>query len=304
MMDVFTVFRLFGILPYKIVDNHPVFCRKWHLYSWLFAAVILISTFSRGLMYLFFYSSDDKDIRSCVYLFLLKWEPMFFFANTCVVYYTIMNKETTEQGIKIMKLLNDLQSRRTGGRRITWYTFTASIILLFLGVVHYMHITEPTSFNIIDIFIGYTTVIPFTIQILQLSVYFDIIFAEYCRLEQLTPKKWPEDTIETLLQIKSLRQLKKKIEYLYYHKLICQEVNGLIYFILAIRGTYDFIYHYYTSATISLIVLIWASFDLPLQIYLVHLSEVTDIKVKVIGFYKVFNCIIYTSYRAPHCGYP
>lgn len=288
MLDVLKVARLLGILPFKEGKNGPVLCHKWLYYSYFMGIFIPLTTFYRALLCLkFIQSSESLETRSTVYLFLLKWEPMFYFLTIGIVYYPVRGRKEAERSIKVMKLLFELESGRSGkvGKKLRYVIFGFSIIFSILALVQYCHVTQPSYFNMIDIFFGYTNAIPLSIQLLQLCVYFKCVLCEYHRLEDVVKQISPandKQTIGIFMAVKTLREIMKKIEHVYYPNIIWQEIETLMYSILMFRGTYDFICHYYTSAILAIIVLVWISIDLPLQFCLMHLSDATDEKVNLL----------------------
>lgn len=135
-MDVFKIARLSGILPFEVGQKGPVLCQKWLYHSYLLALVVIISTFYRGLFSVHFLdTSEDTITRSGTYMFLLTWEPMIYFVNCTLVYYSLKNTKIAERAIRVLKLLLELKMERAG-RRVTYCTLACSTIFLVMGLVH------------------------------------------------------------------------------------------------------------------------------------------------------------------------
>lgn len=280
MLNVFQVFRVFGILPYRIVKNNPVFCSKWRYYSCTIGTIVACIILCQAIIY----KNIPIDTTSprCIYNFLLKWEPTFVFLHICIIYHTILNKKGTKKSIKIVHQLLKIKSGNIGPdpeAKVINYTFGTLSILLVLVFVFYFKIEllyhDVTVLNLLDYLVAFAFTAVNSIQILQLCVYYEVIIGALSRCSN------DLDPIATLVEIQNLRKLKSKVEHVYYLNLIFLELNCLIYCILGFRGAYDFISQPLTSAFVSSIVVIWVSYAIPLQFYLMHLSGLIDSNVKL-----------------------
>lgn len=297
MLDVFDFFRFFGILPYKIVKNKPVLCLKWQFFSRIIALLVNTLACYRGFIYLMrvqHQNSYDGELRNCIYEFLLKCEPMFFFLNLCVVYLTVIDRKRTRKIIKVLKFIFESKLGKNEcnkvSRRISYYTYVSLVVLVIMAFLYYK-LTQFRQVHIMDPWLCYFEIFPFTIQVLQFCVYFTCIISAYSDLENLVNKNVlnAEMTIGILLEIRKLRNTVKTIEHVYYSNFIILELNTMIYSVLAIRGIYDLIFLEYNSIVVAMIVLISILFDLPLQFYLMHLSDVTESKVRFFCFRHFFS---------------
>lgn len=290
MLDVFQVFRVFGMLPYKLIKNEPVLCPKWRYYSCILAILSTSLIFYRGIWYL--KQPLEKENKNFVYLFLLLCEPMLYVVDNFMIYYTIFNKKSTEKSIKIVKILLKLKTERNGckkvGQKVICCSLGALLILLIFAYIYFV-INQPTLMvsigSFVDLLISYGATVLFTMQLLQFCVLFEYVLSAYRHLEHLVTRN--RNGQEILVEIKNLRDLVKKIENVYYPNIIYLEFNGLFYCILGIRGLYDYVLQNYESFFMASIILFWVWFDLPLQFYLMHLSEVIECKVSV--YRKLFK---------------
>lgn len=282
MFNAFKIFRIFGILPFKLVKiRDPVLCPKWHFYSCIAASLVAILAFCRALIYLQ-YPLDTKN-PNIIFIFLLKCSPMFNFVHICVMYYTMVNRKTVKRAVEIVKLLMEvkLKSRKVGSvvapeKMIVYYAFGTLIILslLICGLCYLMIQYVPTFalMSVVDYWVTFVFSVILTIQVLQFCVYFEVIVGAFSQLDAHQP-------IASLIAILKLRDLKNKIEHLYYPNIICLELNCLIFCISGFRAAFDFMSKTLITAVIGLIIVIWITCDVPLQFYLMHLSQIIDGKV-------------------------
>lgn len=286
MFDVFKVFRVFGILPYRIVHGKLVLCPKWRIYSFLLGVLVVLITFYRGCIYI--QNTDFVDILSVstILHYIYQWEPMFLFIQVFVIFYTtIFSKRNTEKSIKLLSLLSGLSSRKTrAGNKTVGFTCIFLLVLLILVVVyHYLnieHYPSVTWLNMIDYLTGYVSTAIITIQILQFCVFFEGVLSAYAQFEysiqeQIDGRKLFKVFVKTV----KLRTIINKFEYIFYPSIIFMQLNCFIYCVLGFKGIYDIICQRYFSAFIAVILQIWISFYLPLIFYWMHLSDVTESKV-------------------------
>lgn len=283
MFDPFKIFRIFGILPYKIVTNTPVYCRKWHFYSYVIAFLILILHI--GLIFSYDkYFPDPKDPKF-IYLIILKFEPILIFAHCLVIYYTVLNKQQTRKAIKIVKLLLESISRKEGDsweRNMFWWTFGSLGILLILISASLALYPKTELIDWFDFSVCFTFTTVNTIQVVQFCVYSKLIIGAITELE-ISDKCL--DVIPLLGRVKKLKELRNKIEAVYYPNLLFLELNCLIYCLFGFRGVYDLISLDLFSQTLTLVTVIWLLYVTPYQFYLMHLSEIIDDKVSKTSCY-------------------
>lgn len=283
MFNACKVFNTFGILPYKLVKNKPVFCPKRHIYCYIFASFVVILSFFKGL----WYSQPPLNTKNSnvILMFLLNWEPMFYFIQICVIYSTVINEKRTKRAVKIVKLLFEVKSSKCGQSSapedsIIRYTYVSLFIILVMCVMfYYIRITQPNPRNklltFLDFMISYISTVVNTIQILQFCVYFEVI---NCALSELECS-FVHRPIAILSKIKILRKLKNKIEHLYYPHIIFLQFSCLFYCILSMRAIYDLMSE---LGILALFAILWLSYDIPFQFYLMHLSEETNEKASLL----------------------
>lgn len=276
MFDVFTVFRLFGILPYRIVNYQPVLCPKWRYYSYIVASLVASLSVYRCSMYQQY--TVDTQSSHCIFEFLLRWEPLFVFVNICFTYYTIFNTKSTKGALKIAKLLFELKAKKNSGseKKVVWYTFITLVIILILVIVVYWIVDYYPGVTLIDYLIMYIFTAVITIQALQFCVYFEIICGALSDLEDAIKDTTDEKSIVCLLEILKLRYSINKLVQVYYPNTCFLLLNCLFYWILGFRVFFDLVTQSYRSVLGSLITIFWISFDIPLQFYLMHLGEVSN----------------------------
>lgn len=285
MLNACKIFRFIGILPYKIAKNQIVYCLKWHYYSYIIAALISSLTVGYGLMYTQ-YTVDSRD-SNYIYQLLLKWEPTLIFVNILVIYYTIFKKKRTKRAIKMVRQLLEIKSAHFPEQKILWWTSGSLVILLIVAVVCYVTTIQYYHGNEFQDFFDCFTDFIFTaleiIQIIQLCLYFEVINGAFSELKTIIADIDDDVLCPTsiLIEIKKLRKLKSNVEQFYYPNIICQELSCLIYCIMGFRGGYDFISQNYTSSIIALTNVIWVSYEIPFQFYLMHLSHGTEEKVSL-----------------------
>lgn len=280
MFDVFKAFRICGILPYRIKRNKLVLCPHWHLYSRMFAFLAFLITSYRGVIYI--RNTDFVNILSvsCIFQYILQWEPMFLFFHICIIFSTVFNKKNTQKSIKILELLFEVRQKGVG-RIITYYTFCNFVLLFILILVLHNLNTQyhrnVTIMHLLDYIVGYISSVVVSLQILQFCVYFEIVLKPFSELESCVTKR--PKLFKTFVKIFKLKIIIRKFEDIYYWNIILIQLNLFIYCIFGIRGIYDFIGQRYDSIFIVIILEYWMTFYLPLLLYLMHLSEKMENKV-------------------------
>lgn len=294
MSDLFKNFRIFGFLPYKIINNVPVYSPKWRIYSCLTLILLLIVQVCLLLMKKKYFT-DSKDPKF-IYLVILEFEPVFTVTHSLVIFYTVLSKIQTRKTIKILEQLLEAQSWRKVGesrweRKMFWWTFGPLGILLILTTFSEWQKTilnsESALLRFIDWIACYTYTAVNTVEVVQFCVYFKLIIDGFTELEINLNEL---DLIEIFVKIQKLKKLRNNIEDVYYPNFLFLKLNCLFYCILGFRGVYDLDFQDCLSLTLSLIIVVWVVLPIPFQFYLMHLSDV--IETKVISIVRLCNFFI------------
>lgn len=297
MVTIFKVFRFLGFLPFKLTKNDLQYCPKWHIYSYITAASILIIIFRRA----FVYTEDSLDGSSpnFIYDLLMKYEPLIVCSNVFTIYCSFCNKKNTKIALKIVTKLK-MSSRKGSKSKAVFYTLTSLIISFILVMVYYSFYLDHYAItsSMLDILVAYLGTFIITIHILQLCLYFEGILKAYSELEKNylldsnLKMLQPLQLHPMFLKISKLRSSKNKMCEIYHPTIVYLELNCLVYCIFVYRGAYDVILREYTTIIPSVIIVLWSLIDIPLQFYLMHLNEVLDTRVSfVLLVYLVFVVI-------------
>lgn len=283
MPHAFNILRIFGIFPYRIDKDQPCLCFKWRLYSYILALFAESLVCYRGLVYL--QSSDIVELTSTsfVYQFLIKIEPTFAFLHMTVIYYTAFDTKRHKKNLKLLNVLLQLQSKHKGrgGRTIIRVTLiNLSVLAVCALTLHFLdaHYSEGITWvHLVDFTIGFFNTSTITLQLLQFSVFIDMIIDLYTHLECSSD----ELVYEKLDTIKKLRYVLGEFEQIYYPSIILQQLSFFIYSVLGFRAFYDFALQQYLSPLHSICLTFWIVIDIPHQLYLMHLCDVAHRKVSL-----------------------
>lgn len=291
MVGVFTILRIFGIFPYRIIKN-SVFCSKWRYYSYLFALLASLITFNRGLMYIRNTEVVELKDSSFVYQFILKFEPMFYFVHMSVVFYNALETKRMRQALKLLDTFLKLQPRKHhyGLRNgiVTYIFGTLLFQLLLVFKLHHLNLhlyPNVTWVNLVDFLVAYLCTVIIAMQLLLFCVVLNAIRGVYGRLErsmQDLDEQNREASIGILDTIQKLGYFTNKFDRIYYPSIILHQFNCFLYILLGSRSFYDLLSGQYLSIIHSLILNMWIIYHVPIQFYLMHLSEVIQNKVSFV----------------------
>lgn len=284
MSEIFEYFRFFGVLPYCFEKKQPLFSREWLRYSRIFALIIIALAFYRTLMCEQY--PVDMESTILIYQFLLKYEPVFIFVNICIIYYQIFVVKDVNRILKVIKLLLRMTLNRNYDykkeKKIMFATFGASIILLILIFVVCLNIEQYpmlAQIHLLDYLAMYAFTVVVTVQALQFCVYFQMIIGalNHVQYEISFEKRNERKLLDKLLELSKITSLIKKMQRIYYPNMITLQLSVLFYSVTGCRGLYEFFYGSYMFELY--VILTWTIFDIPLQLYFMHLNEVMIKKV-------------------------